>query len=123
MSLRKVFGLAILAVFCLLGATAGSAHAQCNHFSGAYCATDWSGGSVIDLGVPNSTRNFAEGSTTRAGRGKQRCRRTSFATEWSGSSVINLGGPPGTTLSEAIGINDAGQVVGSSVVGGSWLRH
>jgi uncharacterized membrane protein len=33
------------------------------------------------------------------------------ATEWSGGKVINL---PGLTISQAYGINDAGQVVGFS---------
>lgn len=41
-----------------------------------------------------------------------------FATEWSNGTVINLGGLPGSTRSEAYGINDAGQVVGFSVVNG-----
>jgi hypothetical protein len=36
------------------------------------------------------------------------------ATEWSGGRIIDLGGLPGFTLSEAGGINDAGQVVGFS---------
>jgi uncharacterized membrane protein len=41
-----------------------------------------------------------------------------YATEWSGDSVINLGGLPGSGLSQALGINDAGQAVGFSIVGG-----
>jgi probable HAF family extracellular repeat protein len=40
------------------------------------------------------------------------------ATEWSGRNVINLGGLPGSYESVANGINDAGQVVGWSLVGG-----
>jgi hypothetical protein len=36
------------------------------------------------------------------------------ATEWSGGSVINLGGLLSFTISEADGINNAGQVVGFS---------
>jgi probable HAF family extracellular repeat protein len=39
---------------------------------------------------------------------------TYHATEWSDGSIINLGGLPGSTQSFAYGINDAGQVVGSS---------
>jgi uncharacterized membrane protein len=35
------------------------------------------------------------------------------ATEWSGGSIISLGDLLGSTNNEAIGINDAGQVVGS----------
>ena len=46
-----------------------------------------------------------------------------IATEWSGGSVINLGGLPGSTASIAHGINDAGQVVGYSLVGGAADRH
>jgi probable HAF family extracellular repeat protein len=42
----------------------------------------------------------------------------SFATEWSDGRVIDLGGLPGSTRSAAFGINDVGQVVGYSVVGG-----
>jgi hypothetical protein len=42
----KSFGPAILVALGLLGETAGSAQAQC-----AACATEWSGGSVINLGV------------------------------------------------------------------------
>jgi uncharacterized membrane protein len=38
------------------------------------------------------------------------------ATEWSGGSVIDLGGLPGSTGSAAGSINDAGQIVGFSVM-------
>jgi hypothetical protein len=37
------------------------------------------------------------------------------ATEWSGDSVINLGGLPGSMVSEADSINEAGQAVGFSL--------
>ena len=37
-----------------------------------------------------------------------------IATEWSGGSVIDLGGLPDFTMSEALSINDAGQVGGIS---------
>ena len=43
MSLYKTSGFAIFAAVCLLGETAGSAHAQ-------FFATEWSGGKVINLG-------------------------------------------------------------------------
>ena len=49
--------------------------------------------------------------------------QTIFATEWSNGQVINLGGLPGSTRSQAYGINDAGQVVGFSVVDGVDYRH
>ena len=53
MSHRKTFGFGVFAVVCLLGETAGSAHAQ----SAQSVATEWSHGSVIDLGgLPGSTR-------------------------------------------------------------------
>jgi hypothetical protein len=42
MSHWKAFGLAIFAAVCLLAGTAGSAQAQ--------SATEWSGGSIINLG-------------------------------------------------------------------------
>ena len=42
---------------------------------------------------------------------------TDCATEWSGSSVINLRALPGSILSDARSINDAGQAVGSSQIG------
>jgi probable HAF family extracellular repeat protein len=42
---------------------------------------------------------------------------TSCATEWSGGKIISLGGVPGFVGSGAIGINDAGQVVGASLDG------
>ena len=40
-----------------------------------------------------------------------------YAVEWSNGNVINLGGLSGYTSSSAAGINDAGQVVGTSTVG------
>jgi hypothetical protein len=43
MSYWKSFGLAILAAACLMGATAGSARAQCDPLA-SVCATEWSGG-------------------------------------------------------------------------------
>jgi uncharacterized membrane protein len=42
---------------------------------------------------------------------------TFCVTEWSGGKVINLEGLLGTTASQALGINDPGQVVGVSVIG------
>ncbi len=37
-----------------------------------------------------------------------------IATEWTGGTIINLGGLSGSTGSEALDINEAGQVVGYS---------
>ena len=39
-----------------------------------------------------------------------------YATEWSDGSVTELGLLPGTRSSVAYGINDAGQVVGTSIL-------
>jgi hypothetical protein len=60
MSYWKSFGLAIFATICLLGETTGSAHAKCD--VGPSCATEWSGGKVIDLGgLPGSMGSAASG--------------------------------------------------------------
>ena len=54
MSRLKSFGLSIFAAVCLLGETAGSAHAQ--------YAVEWSGGGVINLrGLPGATYSIAYG--------------------------------------------------------------
>ncbi len=172
MSLCKTFGFAIFTAVWLLGETTGSAQAQCDigpTVSGYTCATEWSGGSIINLGgLPGSTGSWCQWyQQRRAGSGntvlswwnirasrhrverrqhhqprrpselpgvptlRYQRRRASggnqllsavacHATEWSGGSVINLGGLPGFTDSVAISINDAGQVVGCSTVGGSF---
>ena len=54
----------------------------------------------------------------RSGGGKKFCRNDEYAVEWSGGNVINLGGLPGAASTVADAINDTGQVVGTSVVGG-----
>jgi hypothetical protein len=57
MSHWKSFGLAIFAAMCLLGETAGAAHAQCSAppLADRGCATQWSGGAVVNLGrLPGS---------------------------------------------------------------------
>jgi hypothetical protein len=46
MSFFKSFCLAIFVAVSLLGQTAGSAQADCNP-----CATEWSDGSVVNLGA------------------------------------------------------------------------
>src|SRR6516225_11798473 len=90
MSLCETSGIAIFAAVCLLGETAGSAHAQ-------FFATEWSGGKVINLGPGVATSINDAGQAVGSGPGG--------ATEWSGGKVINLGGDFATS------INDAGQVV------------
>ena len=47
MSYWKSFGVAIFAAAWLLGEATGSAQAQC---TSSGCATEWSGGSAINLG-------------------------------------------------------------------------
>jgi hypothetical protein len=116
MSHWKSSGLAIFAVACLVGETASSAQAQCDPtipFNS--CATEWSGSSVVNLGVPpGSTGSFAN-SINKAGQAVGTSVGVGIdATEWSGGSVINLRALPGFTGSTATGINKAGQVVGGS---------
>ena len=88
---------------------------------GVNYATEWSGGSVINLGgLPGSTSSSAY-SINDAGQAvgvSLVAASTGYAVEWSGGNVIDLGGLPGSTFSGADGINDAGQVVGDSEVGG-----
>jgi putative DNA-invertase from lambdoid prophage Rac len=51
------FGLALFTAVCLLGETAGWAHAQCNI---VLCASEWSHGRVINLGgLTGSAENWA----------------------------------------------------------------
>jgi probable HAF family extracellular repeat protein len=45
-----------------------------------------------------------------------------IATEWSNGQIIDLGGLPGFRVSDAIGINKSGQVVGYSIVGAAGLQ-
>jgi uncharacterized membrane protein len=113
MSYWKSCGLVLFAAVCLLGVAAGSARAQ--------IATEWSGGSVINLGgLPGSTFSSAL-SINDVGQavGASAFGGSEVATEWSGGSVINLGGLPGSTFSSALSINDVGQAVGASAFGGS----
>jgi uncharacterized membrane protein len=49
-----------------------------------------------------------------AGSAHAQCNNSVCATEWSGDRIINLGGLPGSTSSEALSINSAGQAVGNS---------
>jgi uncharacterized membrane protein len=105
----KASKFAILSAACLLGIGASrSAHAQ--------WATEWSGGSVINLGsLPGGTGNSYPFSVNDAGQvvGRSYVGGHYYATEWSSGSVIDLGGKD----SFAFSINDAGQVVGQSSSG------
>ena len=59
--------------------------------SPAAFATEWSGGSVINLGgLPGSTYSQASASTTPGRRWDAALSVSSIATEWSGGSVIDL---------------------------------
>ena len=110
MSHWKSLGLGIFAAVCVLGGTASSVHAQCNT-SGSDCATEWSGGGVIELGgLPGSTASAAIG-INNAGKavGYSAVGNDEVATEWSGGSVINLGGVTGYANSEADSINAPGR--------------
>ncbi len=54
----KSFGLGIFAAVYGLGGTASSAYAQCD--PGLVCATEWNGGSVINLGgLPGNVASYA----------------------------------------------------------------
>jgi probable HAF family extracellular repeat protein len=96
-------------------------------------ATEWRHGSVIDLGIlPTPGFNSSTASAiNNAGQvvGQSSCMSIlcsgpiGLATEWSHGKIINLGGlaPPSQVdflqSSVANGINDIGQVVGSSTIG------
>ena len=79
----------------LLGETTDPAHAQCDRFS--FCATEWSSGSVINLGgLPGFPGNEAF-SIDNAGVAAGASSPTLVpefvdATEWSRGRVIVLGG-------------------------------
>jgi probable HAF family extracellular repeat protein len=110
MSHCKAFGFAIFAALCLLCETAGWARAQCNfsNGNGTTCATEWSGGSVIDQGgLPGSMTSLATG-INGAGQvvGSSTVGGVGHAVEWSGGSVIDLGGLPGSADSSGFGINE-----------------
>jgi probable HAF family extracellular repeat protein len=109
MSHWKLFGLALFAAFCLLGAAPGSAQAQeCVNLG---CAAEWSSGNVIIL-EPSGLESVAYGINDagqvvgRTGGG------VIVPTEWSGGNVIILGSSDGLGGGVASGINDAGQAVG-----------
>ena len=91
--------------------------ASTNDLSGYEHATEWSGGSVIDLGeLPGSTRSDAYG-INDAGFvvGVSEIGGIGYATEWIGRAIINLGGLPGSTMALLGAINNFGQAVGFSV--------
>ena len=102
---------------CLLGETTGLAYAECS-IIGSSCATEWSDGSVINLGsLAGSNVSYALGiNNSGQAVGYSVIDGLPAATEWSDSSVISLSGSTG---SGANGINNAGQAVGYSNVGGT----
>jgi uncharacterized membrane protein len=110
MSHWKSCGFVFFAMVCLVGETAGSAHAQ-------IYATEWSGGSIINLGGLSGSVGSEALSINGEAVGASFFSGSAIATEWSGGvggSIINLGGLPGFTNSQANDINDAGQVVGGA---------
>jgi probable HAF family extracellular repeat protein len=78
--------------------------------TGTQSATEWNGGSTIDLGIgyADAINNLGQvvGSTVVNG--------DLTAVEWSGGSVINLGRLPDSLYAYAASINNLGQVVGFS---------
>jgi probable HAF family extracellular repeat protein len=106
----KASKVAIFAAVCLAGIGASpSAHAQCMAFQ--TCATEWSGGKVIDL----STQSEAASINDRGEVVGFSIVGVIHAIEWSDGKVIDLS-PPGSYASEATSINDRGQVAGYSLV-------
>jgi probable HAF family extracellular repeat protein len=87
-----------------------------NRQNGAVYATEWTGGSVVQLpSLAGSTSSMAS-AINNLGQmvGWSSDGVQQYATEWSGGSVVNLGVLPGTLSSVATGINDLGKVVGDS---------
>src|SRR5574337_1289739 len=109
--------LAVFASVCSLSGVVSSAQAK-NY------ATEWSGGSVINLdGLPGAS-DSAACAINDAGQivGISTVGNFPHAVEWSGGQVVDLGGLPGSTASEPQAINDAGQVAGASFIGNSGPR-
>jgi probable HAF family extracellular repeat protein len=79
-----------------------------SYVDGVSYATEWSGGSIINLGLGSASGINDLGQVVGSGPGG--------ATEWSNSRVVNLGNLPGAVGSDASAINDTGQVVGTSDV-------
>ena len=115
MSHWKSFGSAILVALGLLGETAGSAQAQCNDG----CATEWSGGSAINLGVlPSGEPGTPFSAATGINNAGQAVGYSSgHAVEWNAGRINDLGFLPGYQFSVAQGINNIGQVVGARLCG------
>jgi probable HAF family extracellular repeat protein len=119
MSHWKSFGTTLFVAFCSLSEATGSVYAQCASpapGTTTTCATEWSGGSAVNLGtLPGFTSSAAIGINNA---GQVVGYNDSSAIEWSGGSIIKLGSLPGGSVrSVANGINDAGQVVGYSFIG------
>jgi probable HAF family extracellular repeat protein len=111
MSYWKSSVLTIFAAACLLGESTGFAQAQCGLIV-ASCATEWSGGNVINVAGLDSLAygiNDAGQVVGASGVGANK-----VAAEWSGGNFINLGGLPYSTISAAQSINSTGQAVGYS---------
>ena len=120
MSLWKSFGLAIFAVVCLLGETAGSAQAQCESSSIHNCATEWSGGGVINLGgLPGFAASNAYG-INDAGQvvGVELSAAASLSPPSGAAAASSTWEACRATRLASHGINNAGQVVGASIIGG-----
>src|SRR5580693_7592243 len=94
MSHWKAFSLAIFAAICLMGESAGTAHAQCNDG----CAIEWSGSGVVNEGgLPGATVSIANGiNDSGQAVGSTAGPDFEYAVEWRGGGIVNLGGLPGS---------------------------
>jgi probable HAF family extracellular repeat protein len=117
MSNWRAFGLGMFAAVCLLGESAGLAHAQCV-LSEVICAAEWSGGAPINLGALPGSSGSAALSINDAGQvvgySFDGTIVSLHATEWIDGTATALVGLPGSTSSWAQGINNSGHVVGFS---------
>jgi uncharacterized membrane protein len=80
-------------------------------------ATEWIGGSVINLGgLPGSLESYASG-INDIGQAVGYSGTGSFesAIEWNSGDIVYLGGLPSSQASYALSINDRGQAVGYSL--------
>jgi uncharacterized membrane protein len=87
MSHWKPFGLAIFAIIGLLGEATASDTVGC-YLQG--CATEWSGGEIINLGAPPGYSESIANAINDAGQavGISYSNFAISATEWSGGKII-----------------------------------
>ena len=91
----------------------------------------WNGTAMIDLGtLPGLSSTIGEFSTARSINDEGQVAGYSdsstgndHATLWSGGSIVDLGTLPGGRISFGYGINNAGQVVGTSQIANNSFFH